>query len=174
MLKTKIVFWMLLGVMCIIISPSGANAQRRSPKAKLGKICGNPQLKCRTPEIDFPAHEIPFELPTDNAVIYESESFYMVVLKTVKYNVKVNCDNAISENERLEIQKVFLDHKVFALKCSDAGDLSYTNVADNVGFIAVYAGKTAAQANSFLKTVQATGKFKGANLRKTQAMVNGT
>jgi hypothetical protein len=69
---------------------------------------------------------------------------------------------------------LFKDNKVFALKCSDAGDLYYTNIANDVNFIAVYAGKTLAEANNFLKTVKATGKFKGANARKMQAYVNGT
>jgi len=95
-------------------------------------------------------------------------------LKTVKLNLEVNCENTISEEERLEIQKLFTNNKVFALKCSDADDLYYTNVANDVNFIAIYAGKTLTEANGFLKTVQATGKFKGANVRRMQAEINGT
>lgn len=55
-----------------------------------------------------------------------------------------------------------------------AGDVYYTNTANDVNFIAVYAGKTLTEAKSFLKTIQATGKFKGANARKMQATINGT
>jgi hypothetical protein len=47
-------------------------------------------------------------------------------------------------------------------------------VANDVNFIAIYAGKTLTEANGFLKTVQATGKFKGANVRRMQAEINGT
>ena len=150
-----------------------AQAQRKTAKPKLGKICGNPQISCRTADANFQAHEIPFEIPK-GAVIYESETFYAIILKTVKLNSNTNCENAVSEKERLKFQELFKDNKVFALKCSDAGDLYYTNIANDVNFIAVYAGKTLAEANNFLKTVKAAGKFKGANARKMQAYVNGT
>ncbi|MGI8786450.1 MAG: hypothetical protein ACR2HG_01640 [Pyrinomonadaceae bacterium] len=174
MIKTKFTFLVIAAFICVAFS-FDANAQRKPLKAKLGTICGNPQVKCRTGDLTFQAHEIPFEIPRNsNPVIVESEPFYMIVLKTVKINSKVNCGNAISENERLEIQKLFPDHKVFALKCSDAGDLYYTNIADNVNFIAVFAGKTLTEAKNFLQIVQATQKFKGANIRRTQAQINGT
>lgn len=174
MAKRNFILWAALIMICVAF-PFGAKAQRKSAKVKLGKICGNPQEKCRTGDVIFQAHEIPFELfASKNTVIVESEPFYAIVLKTVRLTPKVNCENAISEKERLEMQKLFPDHKVFALKCSDAGDLYYTNFANYVNFIAVYAGKTLTEAKNFLKTVQATGKFKGANIRKTQASINGT
>ena len=155
--------------------PVNIIAQKKVTKTNLGKICGNPQVKCRTQDQTFQTHEIPFEIPlTKNVVIVESEPFYAVILKTVKLTAKVDCENAISENERLKIQKLFPDHKVFALKCSDAGDLYYTNVANNVNFIAVYAGKTLTEAKKFLNIIQANGKFKGTNIRKMQASINGT
>lgn len=174
MVIRNFVFWTILIMICLAI-PFSANGQRKNNKVKLGKICGNPQEKCRTGDVVFQAHEIPFELyASKNTVIVESEPFYAIILKTVRLTPKVNCENAISEKERLEIQKLFPDHKVFALKCSEAGDLYYTNFTNYVNFIAVYAGKTLTEARNFLKTVQATGKFKGANIRKTQAGINGT
>ncbi len=174
MAKRNFIFWAILIMICVAI-PLSVNAQRKNTIVKLGKICGNPKLKCRTGDVVFQAHEIPFELYSSrNTVIVESEPFYAIVLKTVKLTPKINCENAISEKERLEIQKLFSDHKVFALKCSDAGDLYYTNIANNVNFIAVYAGKTLNEAKFFLKTVQANGRFKSANIRKTQASINGT
>lgn len=161
-------------MICVIFTIN-ADAQKKTAKTKLGKICGNPQVKCLTPDEDFQTHEIPFEIPSGgNVVIVESEPFYAVILKTVRLNAEINCESAVSETERQEIQETFPDHKVFALKCSDAGNLYYTNIADDVNFIAVYAGKTLTEARKFLKTVQATGKFKGANLRRTQAGFNGT
>lgn len=160
-------------IFCFVFA-SEVTAQRKLTKAKLGKICGNPKIKCRTGKMTFQAHEIPFEILRGNQIIFESEPFYAIVLKSVKLKGKINCENAISENERLKIQKLFPNNKVFALKCADAGDLYYTNIADDINFIAVYAGKTLTEANSFLKTAQATGKYKGANVRKMQAQINGT
>jgi len=144
-----------------------------SAQSKLGKICGNPNVKCSTGNATFETYEIPFALPR-NAVIYESESFYAIILKSVKQTPEVNCEDAISEDERLDIQAMFPNNKVFALKCSEAGNLYYTNVANNVNFIAVYAGRTLAEAKKFLKTVQSKGTFKGVNIRKIQAGFNGT
>jgi hypothetical protein len=173
---SKAKFALLLAVIsavCVIF-PFAANAQPRNPKIQLGKVCGNPQLKCRTGSFEFGKHELAFEVPRGDNVISDSEPFYAVILKTVKLQNNVNCENAVSENERLEIQKMFPRNKVFALKCSDAGDVFYTNVADNINFIAVYAGRSLTETFFFLKTLQTSGKFKGANIRKMQAGINGT
>lgn len=167
----KHLFLCLTSIAIGILIPLCISGQKRP--AKTWKICGNPNIKCRT-VAGFQKHEIGFEIPKGNTVIADSEPFYAIVLKTVKLSPSANCDNAISEKERLEIQALFPRNKVFALKCSEAGDVYYTNVANDVNFIAVYAGKTLAAANGFLKTVKATGKFKGANLRKMQAGINGT
>ncbi len=96
------------------------NAQRKPAKVKLGKICGNPRVECRTGGVVFQEHEIPFEVPKGKIIISDSEQFYAVILKTVKLNLEVNCENAISEEERLEIQKLFTNNKVFALSCERA------------------------------------------------------
>lgn len=163
----------MLIIICGLLS-SSINAQKRPAKAKLGKICGNPQLKCRTGEVVFQDYEMAFEFPKGDTVIVDSEPFYAIILKIVKPNSEADCEKAVSENERLEIQKLFTENKVFALKCYELGNIYYTNVAKNVNFIAVYAGKTLTEANDFLKTVKATGKYQGANLRKMQAGINGT
>lgn len=172
-MKGKFLFLSVL-MMCIIF-PFYGNAQKRLPKVKLGKICGNPNVKCGTGEVIFQEHEIPFEVSANgNTVIIDSEPFFAVILKSVKLKSETNCENAISEDERLKIQTIFPDNKVFALKCSEAGDVYYTNVAYDVSFLAVYAGKTSAEAKKFLKTIEDSGKFKGAFLRKMQAGINGT
>lgn len=174
-MKNKNFIFLCLFAALFVAFPFGTNAQRKSSRQKSGKICGNPNVKCRTGDLTFQPHEIPFEIPKgDNNVIVDSEPFYAVMLKTVKLSPKVNCENAVSETERLQIQEMFSNNKVFALKCSDAGDLYYTNIANNVNFIAVYAGKTLIEAENFLQTVQSSGKFKGANLRRMQATINGT
>ena len=61
---------------------------------------------------------------------------------------------------------------VFALKCFEPGLNYYTNVADDVGFLGIYAGLTKVEATAFLKTIQS--KFPGAVLRRMQAGINGT
>ena len=79
----------------------------------------------------------------------------------------------IPEKERLAAQALFPAHKVFASRCSEPGDLSYTNTNQN-RFMAVYAGMTSADANRMLTAVKATGKFPGANIRRMRAVMNGT
>ncbi len=171
-MKRASTFFAVLAICLVLLFD--VSAQRKTAKAKFGKICGNPQIKCRTRSVTFQAHEIPFEIPRGNQVIVESEPFYAIILKSVKLKGDINCENAVSERKRLEIQILFPSNKVFALKCADAGDLYYTNIANDVSFIAVYAGKTLTVANKFLKTVRANAKYKSGNVRKMQAEINGT
>jgi hypothetical protein len=48
-------------------------------------------------------------------------------------------------------------------------NISYTNVNDKFGFLAVYAGPTMKEAKARLAEVKGTGRFPGANIRKMQA-----
>ena len=66
--------------------------------------------------------------------------------------------------EELDVQAV----------CVEAGELYYTNVAPDQQFMAVYAGRTPAEARSVLAKVRAAGKYPGANLRRMRAGINGT
>ena len=170
-MKRYVVFRLLLLAICAAFSLS-VNAQHRP--VRTAKVCGNPQVKCDTGDSVFQPYEIAFQIPKNNAVIVDSEFFYAIILKTVKLNSDADCENAVSEDERLKIQVLFPTNKVFALKCSEAGNVYYSNVADKMSFIAVYAGRNLTEAKSFLKTVNATGKFKGVNIRKMQAGINGT
>lgn len=164
-MKSKF-FWSVC--LCLFISAGGAFAQ----KIRLGKICGNPNIKCRTNDVTFEAFEIQFEMQK-NAVIASSEPFYAVILES-KPNSASNCIEYFSENKRLDAQNLFPNNKVFVYKCDEYNTTYYKGVAKEVGFMAVYAGKTLAEAKSFLKKVQAAGKYKGANIRKLQAEFNGT
>jgi len=142
-------------------------------RAQLGTICGDPTARCRTRE-NFQPYELPFETGK-NYVIVESKPFYAVILKSIKLNAdQSNCDKAVTERERTDAQALFPHNMVFAMRCWESGQNSYTNVADGVSFMAVYAGQTQAQANAFLKTIVATGKFKGASVRRMRAQINGT
>jgi len=150
----------------VCIGAGSVNGQRR------GKICGDPTLPCRGSE-GFSAWELTFAIPK-NAVIYESEPFYAVILKSVKIKEGDDCAKAILEDERLETQRLFARNKVFAMNCFEAGSISYSNVANDVGFMAVFGGKTQTQAKAILAKVKETGKFPGAIIRRMRAMVNGT
>lgn len=167
-MKNKIIFLLVLG----LLSVGAAFGQKNA----LGKICGNPNIKCKTDAEMFGAGDIQFEVPR-NSAITESESFYAVILKsgTIKdfFGGEEDCKPVDTEAERLAAQKLFPNNKVFSQRCG-YDSLYYTGAKENTVFMAVYGGKTLAQAQSFLKTVSATGKFKGAYIKKLQAQFNGT
>jgi hypothetical protein len=148
-----------------------ASAQRRRPKAQHLAVCGNPKVPCKT-VATFGPHDLPFRRPA-NTVIYDTELFYAIILKTVK-SPDDDCKIFVPEKERLAAQALFPDHKVFSSRCTEPGDLYYTNTSANAHFMAVYAGATLADANRMLAMVQATGKFPGANIRRMRAGFNGT
>jgi hypothetical protein len=146
-------------------------AQKRRPVVKHLSVCGNPNVTC-TSEATFEPYDLPFRMPV-NAVIYDTELFYAIILRSVSVP-RDSCDNFIPEPERLATQILFPDHKVFTSRCAEPGRLSYSNTSPKAHFMAVYAGKTFADANRMLAAVKATGKFPGANLRRMSAVMNGT
>lgn len=146
------------------------DAQKR-PSAKHLTVCGNPKLACPS-QATFEAYDLPFKMPA-NVVIYDTELFYAILLKSVP-SPSDDCDKFVPETERLEAQALFPDHKVFTSRCVEPGRYSYSNTSPNAQFMAVYAGRTLAEANRMLATVKATGKFPTANVRRMRAMMNGT
>ena len=132
----------------------------------LGKVRPDPANSCN--EQGFKPHELCFETPKDEIARaeYLSEPFYAVILKTTE-----PC--TITEDERLQAQRLFPRGKVFSMRfyCDEniEENISYTNVNDKFGFLAVYAGQTMKEAKARLEEVKATGKFHGANIRKMQA-----
>ena len=145
-------------------------AQTGRERAKHLPICGNPNVTCGG-TIAFQPHDLPFRVPR-NAVIYETDLFYAVILRSVTESE--NCDNFIPEPERLAAQTLFTSNKVFTSRCPEPGEVEYTNTSQKQRFMAVYAGMTMAQANAMLAKVKATGKFPGANIRRMRAVINGT
>jgi hypothetical protein len=146
-------------------------AQKKRAAKKYLAVCGNPNVSCPS-AITFQPNELPFRFP-ENAVIYDTELFYAIVLKSVP-SPEDNCDNFIPEPDRLAAQVLFPRNKVFSSRCAEPGQVSYTNTSAKSQFMAVYAGATPADANRMLAAVKATGKFPGANLRRMRAMINGT
>ncbi len=159
-----------LSALVLIVLVSASYAQK---KPKAGRVCGDPTVDCKGGS-DFQPFDLPFEVGSNN-VIFESERFYGIVLKSVKMKDWGNCEKPLfPESERLSIQEMFPHNKVFALNCFETGLNYYTGVAQQTAFIGVYAGRTLAEANKFLKTVRATGKFGDVRVRQLKIGVNGT
>ena len=169
MRKSQVVCVVLFG---LIACGASASAQHRA-KPRSAILCPDPAVACRT-SVEFQPYQLPFRVPAD-AVIYETEPFYAVILKSVRDASKgADCDVFVPETERLAAQALFPHSKVFASRCFETGDLYYTNTAPDQQFIAFYAGRTIAEAKAMLSKVKATGKYPGANLRRLLAGFNGT
>lgn len=153
---------------------TGSAAQRRPARGRVrpSRICHDPTVACRT-STEFPPHDLRFELPP-RAVIWETQEFYVVILKSVRARAEDDCDTFVSEDERLAAQELFPRRKVFTSRCNEPVSTYYTNTAPTQRFMAVYAGATRAEAERTLAAVKATGKFPGANLRRMRAGFNGT
>lgn len=160
-------------LVCLLLAGTGAAQRTRRPAQKKGTVCGDPTLTCKTGDATFQPHDLPFRLPP-RAVIWESETFYAVILKSIKAS-EDDCQIFVPEDERLAAQALFPHHKVFTDRgCSEPGETFYRGTESSAHFMAVYAGRTRAEANAMLARVKATGKFAGANLRRMSIGFNGT
>jgi hypothetical protein len=161
----------LIVVASVLLGEAAAQKPRpRHRQVKHLSICGDPRVPCKT-VATFQPNDLSFRLP-ENAVIYDTDLFYAVILKSVS-TADDNCDTFVPESERLAAQALFPDHRVFSSRCAEPGGLSYTSTSAKARFMAVYAGMTPADANSMLAAVRATGKYPGANLRRMRAAFNG-
>ena len=158
---------LVMGLLCVLTTDALAQNRRR-PR---GSICGNPKLACQT-SATFQANDLPFRVP-QNSVIFDTELFYAVILKTLK-STEDDCTVFVSEGERLEAQGLFPNRKVFSSRCYDIENLFYTNVDPKFRFMAVYAGTSLAEAKRTLESVKSSGKFPGAYLRRMRTGFNGT
>lgn len=169
MIKSKVFLTVVVVVATCSMLVASTEAQRRTTKRLT--VCGNPNAACPS-QATFEPHDLPFRVP-QNAVIWETELFYAVVLKSMNA-ADENCDALIPESERRAAQALFPERKVFASRCVEPGTLYYTNTRPNTRLMAVYAGPTLAEANRVLAGVKATGKFSGAYVRRMRAGFNGT
>jgi hypothetical protein len=158
-------------IMAGLVDVAAGQSHAVSHRAKKGSICGNPTVACRT-SVTFQSHDLPFRVPA-NVVIFDTELFYAIILKSVGAT-NDSCDVFVPESDRLQTQALFPDRKVFASRCTEPGELFYTNVSDKHRIMAVYAGTTLAEAKRVLQAVKATGKFPGANIRQMRTGFNGT
>lgn len=141
----------------------------RSPELQaINGVCPIPNKPCKHKDKEFAEWEISFRLPakiTPNKT-YASAPFYAVLLKTHKS--EEDCDGGefiiALEDERKELQKSHPDRKVFAsYGCPnmDAAGYDFDGRWDKAkemmlidNFIAVYAGKTAEEAEVLRRSVR--------------------
>ena len=171
---TSVIALVTLSALSGSVAAGQSHTQRH--RAKKGSICGNPTVACKT-SVPFEPNDLPFRVPA-NSVIFDTELFYAIILKSVGTS-EDDCTVFVPENERLQTQALFPEHKVFTSKCADPGGenpglLFYTNVNPKVKIMAVYGGTTLAEAKRVLEAVKATGNFPGANLRLMRTGFNGT
>ena len=160
----------LAAALLFFLSPAPASGAQRGR----GAVCGDPTVRCPAGDLVFQPYDLPFRIPR-RAVIWETEQFYAVVLKSVRVSDEFgDCEKFVPEDERLAAQALFPGSKVFGNRCPEPGGLYYTNTDPRARFIAVYAGRTRAEAERLLARVRATGKYPGANLRRMRAGFNGT
>lgn len=172
-MRLKFLCFVVIGLLLVGVLGLGSSGEaqtRRGQRNRRWPVCGDPTVRCRT-KVEFQPHDLPFSVP-QTAVIWESEMFYAVILKSV--NAKRDCTVNVPEDQRLQAQALFPHNKVFADRCAEPGNLFYTGTSPDHHFMAVYAGKTRAEAERVLTSVRATGKYPGANLRRMQAGFNGT
>lgn len=166
-MKNRSLSIILTGVIAVFTLSFATSTEAQKRASRRPQVCGDPAMRCG----EFQPFDLQFRWPR-NAVIYETEPFYAVILQSI--NAKNDCEAHISEDVRLEAQRLFPHNKVFADRCPDAGSIYYSDTNADYRFMAVYAGKTRAEAERLLATVRATGKYPTANLRRMRAGFNGT
>jgi hypothetical protein len=158
-------------VVAVGVVPSGAQRAKKTVKPPPAKVCFDPSAPCPT-SMPFEPNDLKFRLPK-NAVIYDSEEFYAVVLKTMPVT-DTDCEKFVTEPERKAAQKLFPKRKVFTSRCADTLGVYYSAVAPTERIMALYAGATREEAARTLEEVRGTGKFPDAKLRRMHASINGT
>jgi len=169
----------LLYFVAILFCVTLAQAQSSEIQTK-GRVCGNASAPCSHTKWKFEVNDISFNLPPTLQwqKNYYSADFYAIILRS-QPSVKdpdgragpAQCSGYFLESERILAQKQFPANKVFASRfgCDDIS-IAYTNVKDGNNILAVYAGATEAQAQSFLKIAKAKG-YADANIRKMQVVL---
>src|SRR5262245_64666754 len=130
-----------------------------------GAVCPDPDRPCdgfKPNELSF-AISTPFKFDRGRD---RSQPFYAVILKSA-----APC--SFKDDERMRAQKVFPRAKVFLHRfmCEDFNDkVTYSNVNEKTGFVAVYAGESEAAAQPMLALAKASG-YPDANIRRMEVIV---
>ena len=155
-----------------MLNSVAAQSHAQTHRAPRGSLCGNPLVACKT-SVQFQPNDLQFRVPK-NSVIFDTELFYAVILKTLTVTEDYDCNAFVPEAERLSAQALFPDHKVFTSLCTEPGNLFYTTISEKHRIMAVYGGITLAESKRVLAAVKATGKFPGAFVRRMRTGFNGT
>jgi uncharacterized protein len=145
--------------------PEQQMEQVRQKVVVQGEVCADPDRPCR----GFKPNELSFNIATPfkfDRGRDKSQPFFAVILKSAPI-----C--SLSDAERLRAQKVFPRAKVFLHRyfCEDFGDkVTYSNVNEKSGFVAVYAGASEAAAQPLLALAKASG-YPDANIRRMEVIV---
>jgi uncharacterized protein len=130
-----------------------------------GPVCPDPDRPCT----GFKPNELSFNITTPFSFDRgrdKSQPFYAVMLKSAPL-----C--SLKDDERTRAQKIFPRAKVFLHRyfCEDFGDkVTYSNVNEKTGFVAVYGGDTEAAAQPMLALAKASG-YPDANIRRMEVIV---
>jgi hypothetical protein len=158
-------------VVAVNVAASRAQRSKKTVKQPPAKVCFDPAAPCPSSMV-FEPNDLKFRLPK-NAVIFDSEEFYAVVLKTLRV-AETDCEKFVNEPERKAAQQLFPKRKVFTSRCADTFGVYYSNLPPTERIMALYGGATRAEAERTLAEVKATGKFPEAKLRRMHATINGT
>jgi hypothetical protein len=144
----------------------------------LYEVCGNPRLGCGTSG-DFRPEDLPIRIKGEVELFaeYRSKVFFGVILETREMDLDdEECANRFSEEQRIAVQELFPDNKVFtyASGCANFAKIyehSYNTSAVGSHLLALYGGATEVQAKAVLKKVLATKRFPDAEVEKMQAVL---
>jgi hypothetical protein len=157
--------WYRLALLAAAVLLAGTSAAAAAGIQRAGRVCPDPAHPCA----GFGPHDLSFVLPRGGTARAQarSDGFYAVILRS-----GTAC--SIPEADRVAAQALFPGRKVFSQRFECDGDVennvTYTNVAANRAFLAVYAGATRRQGAATLATVQRTGRFPGANPRQMRVV----
>lgn len=156
-----------------IILLTGLLASAVTTKAQVvGTVCHDPRVRCNT-SYSFAPYQLPFTIK-DKLIYgktYKSQSFYAIVLKSVKATGEADC-SYVNENERLEVQAIWPTRKVFTSRFSCPEELVlYENTDQSFNFLAVYAGATLNEARRVLRDAKKNGRYPQAYIKRIQAVL---
>jgi hypothetical protein len=132
-------------------------------------VCGDPRISCST-ALSFEPYDLPFVVKGKVEFReYRSSYFYAVVLKSVKAQ-NDNGDCAfVSEEERMQVQRLLPTNKVFASHTGCPEHLViYDGVNADFNFLAVFGGRTRDAAEKVLLRVRSS--YPDANIRRMRVI----
>lgn len=134
-----------------------------------GNVCGDPTANCST-SFSFNAHDLPFVIAGKIKFReYRSNFFYAVVLKSIKAEKDDGDCAFVSEEERMEVQRLFPTNKVFSSRagCPET-QIIYDGVNPDYNFLAIFAGRTRLAAERVLQRVKS--RYPDANIRRIKVI----